>query len=78
MQDNSEAVDSLRADMAGHQRRFAPDVTDLDNHTLAADAVMRIERQEAETPAPAPAPASEQPTMPDIGGPQNRSPVWKK
>ncbi len=62
MPDLSEGVDGLREDMALHQRRFSGEVTDAKNHTLAAEAIARLERETAETkPAPVQAEA-----LPDL------------
>ncbi len=48
MADLSDGVDGLREDMALHQRRFAPEVTDSKNHAMAADAIERLEREQSE------------------------------
>ncbi len=52
MSDLRDAVDGLRSDMAEHQRRFAPDVTDAQNHTLAAGTIERVEREMTDAKPP--------------------------
>lgn len=52
-EDLSHAVDALREDMALHQRAHAPEVTDSRNHTLAANALARLEIEQRDAkPAP--------------------------
>ncbi len=54
MADELAAVDALRNDMALHQRNHVGEVTDSKNHGMAAEAIARIEREQAEVkPAPA-------------------------
>jgi len=65
MPDLSEGVEGLREDMALHQRRFSGEVTDSANHALAAEAIVRLEREQADAKpvpiasAPEPMPATE-------------------
>ncbi len=47
-EDLRSAVDGLRSDMAGHQRQFSSNVTDAQNHTLAAETIERVEREMAD------------------------------
>ncbi len=46
--DYHEGLDALQADMARHQRRFAPDVTAEANHALAVATIERLEREHAD------------------------------
>lgn len=48
MEDLREAVDTLRDDMARHQRLTGVEVSDARNHSMAADLVQRIEREQAD------------------------------
>jgi hypothetical protein len=58
----TDDVDSLREDMALHQRRFSGEVTDSKNHALAAGVFERLDRRQAEdgpgSPTPVEMPAS--------------------
>jgi len=50
--DYQEAVESLQADMARHQREYGTgEVTASDNHALAVDIVTRLEREHADRPS---------------------------
>lgn len=62
MADLREGLDGLREDMASHQRRFAGEVTDSKNATLAADAFQRLENElKEQKPAPTSEPAVQVP-----------------
>jgi hypothetical protein len=50
------AVDDLRGDMAAHQRVTGAEVTDARNHSMAADLVQRLEREQSGHVAPPPTP----------------------
>jgi hypothetical protein len=47
-EDLREAVDQLEADMAAHVQRRGGEVKALDNKTLAASAIERLEREQAD------------------------------
>ncbi len=49
-EDLRESLDDLQADMAAHQKRFSGEVTASSNQALAAGAIERVEREQAERP----------------------------
>jgi hypothetical protein len=51
--DYREGLEALQADMARHQRRFAPEVTADANQRLAVETIERLEKQDADArPSP--------------------------
>lgn len=63
--DYHEGLDGLQADMAEHQRAFRGEVTAESNRQLAAAAIERLEKENADRkPEPAPPPPPAPPVIP--------------
>lgn len=64
--DYAGGVDALQADMARHQRQFAPEVTATENQKLAIETIERLEKQDADRPLSADAGGATQPPLPPV------------